>query len=180
MSPYVIRSLFLLRDLGFDIPQATIDNGINFVVGLLDNGSSMFVSDPDFRAEVFWTLAKAKHERASTLLRDIEPTKLRGHGYLAYAYGLYYLGKLTDEVSAQLAFRMKQIKNTDDYWYWDMDSDNAIYASLLLDRGKTAEATTILDNLMREVDVSSYFVSTQTKIQTLAALVKQATLDISK
>lgn len=91
VTPYIIRSLFLLRDLGVDIPQIAIDNGTNFIIGLLDNGSSVFDTDPDFRAEIFWTLARAKHERASTVLREIDSSKLSRHGYLAYAYGLQYL-----------------------------------------------------------------------------------------
>lgn len=94
----------------------------------------MFLTDPDFRAEVFWTLARAKNERASTLLRDIDPAKLSRHGYLAYVYGLHYLGKVTDELMAQLDLRMKQSNQGHDYWYWDSDADTAIYASLLLDR----------------------------------------------
>ncbi len=94
----------------------------------------MFLTDPDFRAEVFWTLARAKNERASTLLRDIDPAKLSRHGYIAYVYGLHYLGKVTDELMAQLDLRMKQSNQGHDYWYWDSDADTAIYASLLLDR----------------------------------------------
>lgn len=174
VTPYILRSLFVLRDLWFDIPQTTIDNGVNFIVNLLDNGESMFLTDPDFRAEVFWTLARAKNERASTLLRDIDPAKLSRHGYIAYVYGLHYLGKVTDELMAQLDLRMKQSNQGHDYWYWDSDADTAIYASLLLDRWKVDPAVKLLDSLIRDTDMSSYFVSTQTKIQALTAIIKES------
>lgn len=75
---------------------------------------------------------------------------------------------------------MKQSKSTDDYWYWDRNADDALYASLLLDRGQSAEAEKVLDALLRDTDVSSYFVSTQTKIQLLAALIKDATINAKK
>lgn len=95
-------------------------------------------------------------------------------------YGLHYLGKVTDELMTQLDARMKQSTTTNDYWYWDADSDTAIYASLLLDRGKGDIAISLLDRLLRDSDMSSYFVSTQTKIQTLAAVIKESMIHTSK
>lgn len=179
VTPYIVRSLFILRDLGVEVPDQALNNGINFILTLLDSDESVFGSDPDFRAEVFWTLTRAKSERAASVLKLIEPSKLSRHGYLAYAYGLHYLGNYSDTTNAELSLRMRP-KKDEDYWYWDSTADKAIYASLLLDRGQTDAATKILDALLRETDLSSYYISTQSKIQLLAALVKQATINAPK
>lgn len=171
VTPYVVRSLFAFRDLWVEIPEDSINNGINFIVWLIDNGSALFENDPDFRAEVFWTLARVNHERSKTLLRVIDPTKLSRHGYLAYAYGLHYLKQYNDSVDKRLALLMNASENSD-YWYWDRGADTAIYAQLLIDRGNITNAFTVLDATMRETDLSSYYISTQEKIQLLMALVK--------
>lgn len=171
VTPYVIRSLYLLQDLGFQVPQDSLNNGVSFITSLIDNGSSLFESDPDFRAEVFWTLSRAKNERALILQKAIDPKKLSRHGYLAYAYWLHYAWKYSDETHKQLTQIMSQDTKSD-YWYWDSSADKAIYASLLLDRGDTSRALEVLQQLMWQVDLSSYYVSTQTKIQLLSALIK--------
>ena len=179
VTPYVVRSLFTFRDLGVDIPQASIDSGIAFIIGLLDNGSSDFEADPDFRAEVFWTLARAKNDRAKILQKVIDPSKLSRHGYLAYAYGLHYLGQYSDTIDKRLVLLMNAPQDTD-YWYWDKGADDAIYAQLLLDLNRTQDASIVLDNLLRDTDLSSYYVSTQEKIQLFLALVKHTSLTAVK
>ena len=65
-------------------------------------------------------------------------------------------------------------ENPNDYWYWSSTADEAIYAQFLLDTGKQSEAIKNLDELLRGRDLSSYFVSTQEKIQILSALFKLA------
>ena len=69
-----------------------------------------------------------------------------------------------------------QTPDTGWYWYWDQTTDRAMYASLLFDHGDTQSGTVILSNIMNTTDITSYFISTQEKIQILLALVKQATL----
>ena len=60
------------------------------------------------------------------------------------------------------------------YWYWSSSADRAIYVRLLFDLGQTDKALIILDPLVRSLDVSSYYVSTQEKIQLFLALAKEA------
>lgn len=57
VTPYTIRSLLLLRELGVDIPQASIDAGRDYLVNMVDYQSDLFVSDRDLQAEVYATLA---------------------------------------------------------------------------------------------------------------------------
>ena len=70
-------------------------------------------------------------------------------------------------------------KSTQTYWYWDNDADIALYARLLLSRGDTTRATTVLDGLLRRVNLGSYYVSTQTKIQTFMALIEHSSISKS-
>ena len=105
------------------------------------------------------------------MLASIDPKKLTRHGYLAYAYGLSFLGKLTPEHEKYLSLLMSAPQKSS-YWYWDDDADRAIYAQLLLQIGKKDEAFALLSSLARTIDVSSYFVPTQTKLQTLLALLR--------
>ncbi len=60
------------------------------------------------------------------------------------------------------------------YWYWSSSADKALYIRLLFDRGDTARALLLLDPLVRNLDVSSYYVSTQEKLQLFLALAKEA------
>jgi uncharacterized protein YfaS (alpha-2-macroglobulin family) len=174
VTPYVVRSLFTFRDLGVDIPQASLDAWIQYVADMTIHRSDLFVADPDFRAEVFMTLARAHHDIISEFQKKIDPTKLSRHGYLSYIYGLHYLGKVTPEQEGYLAKLMAQ-KQVSSYWYWSDRSDEALYAQFLLDRGKLESATKVLDTLVREQDLSSYYISTQERLQILLALMKQTT-----
>jgi uncharacterized protein YfaS (alpha-2-macroglobulin family) len=171
VTPYVVRSLFTFRELGVDIPQASLDAWIQYVSEMTIHRNDLFLADPDFRAEVFMTLARARHTSALEVQKKIDPAKLSRHGYLAYVYGLHYLGALTSEQEVNLA-KMMSKKQDSSYWYWSDRADRALYAQFLLDRGTLDSATTVLDSLVREQDLASYYVSTQERLQILLALLK--------
>lgn len=105
------------------------------------------------------------------MVASIDPKKLSRHGYLAYAYGLSFLGKLTPENEKYLSLLMSAPQKSS-YWYWDDDADRAIYVQFLLRTGKKDEAFALLSSLARTIDISSYFVPTQTKLQILLALLR--------
>lgn len=51
--------LLAFRSLSVDVPQASIDAGVQYLSDLVDfQGATLFENDPDFRAEVFFTLAQ--------------------------------------------------------------------------------------------------------------------------
>jgi uncharacterized protein YfaS (alpha-2-macroglobulin family) len=87
------------------------------------------------------------------------------------------MGKYTPEVWEKLQKLMSE-KNNTQYWYWTDRADKSLYAELLVDRGNIAWATQILDWLMRETNLASYYVSTQEKIRLFTALVKYT--DVTK
>lgn len=178
VTPYVLRSLYIFRDLWVNIPQASIDAGIKYVEDMVDYRADLYTNDPDFAAEIFWTLAMGKSQHVKIIEKSIDPKKLSRHGYLAYAYGLQILGKYTTETDKILE-KLIQAK-WDQYWYWNSGADSAIYARLLLDRGEIEKATKILDTRLRSVDLSSYYVSTQEKIQLFYALFKHTNLTLLK
>jgi uncharacterized protein YfaS (alpha-2-macroglobulin family) len=148
VTPYVIRSLYTLRDMGVMIPQTSIDAGLQYIVDMVDYQGDALESDAF--AEIFATLALARHPRALSLVPHLEElrkgiphpvpgvtpvdvTRLSRHGLLMYVRGLQYLGKVPDDLLLELAKSMEE-KKTTTYWYWDASADLSIYASLLLDR----------------------------------------------
>ncbi len=145
---------------------------------MVDYRGDLYTNDMDFAAEMFWTLALAKSKHAKLIEKSIDPKKLSRHGYLAYAYGLHILGRYTDDIDKKLQTSIQQ--KTDEYWYWDSGADLAIYARLLLERGEIERATRLLDTRLRDVDLSSYYVSTQEKIQLFYSLYKHTLLTSSK
>jgi alpha-2-macroglobulin len=194
VTPYVVRSLYALRDMWVLIPQSAIDSGLQYIVDMVDyQGDSL---DGDAFAEVFVTLAQARHPRASWLVPHLEKLRksaspviswtssidtktLSRHGLLMYAYGLQYLGKIPDELLWELARVMAQ-KDPTTYWYWDASADQAIYARLLLERWDLSASTLLLDQLTRDIDLRSYYISTQSKIQLFIALTRHAELTQTK
>lgn len=187
ITPYVVRSLYVFRDMWVDISQPTMDSGIQYLVDRLDWQTSPFSDDPDFLAEVFSTLALAKNTRADALIPRLEsyrkeffssPTNTRDtksfsrHGVLMYALWLQYMGKLPEKDYQDLLRLMGTKSDTSSYWYWDVYADRSIYAQLLILRGNISWATAILDDVSRDINPRSYYVSTQAKIQYFIALMR--------
>lgn len=113
-------------------------------------------------AEATWTLANVKNEQAAEWWKRIDPNKLNRHGYLAYAYAAEKLSRLTPQILKNLEKIMTT--ESDDYWYWNLHADKSLYVQLLFDRGEIDKALPLLDSLVRETDMNSYYVSTQEKI----------------
>ncbi len=36
VTPYVLRSLYIFRDMGVDIPQTALDSGLQYMVDMID------------------------------------------------------------------------------------------------------------------------------------------------
>ena len=172
ITPYVLRSLMTFRNLGQIIPDAVFVNGTNYLLANL----STYQSDPDMLAEVTWTLAVlSKKQEATTAWKSLDPKKLSRHGLLAYAYAAHLLDLYTPD----LAFRLDRVvlDSTStthvSYWYWDQYADLGIYAQLLLDRREDQKAFALIDRLVHRVDLTSYYISTQAKIQIFRAILKE-------
>lgn len=89
---------------------------------------------------------------------------------IMYAYGLHFMG---EEISDSLSNRIESLltaRENPTYYYWSLRADQALYAQLLVLLGKQQEAASLIDELLRSVDVSSYFVSTQEYIQLFRAV----------
>ncbi len=184
VTPYVIRSLYLFREMGVDVPQASIDAWLQYIVDKIDYQSEYFRDDGDYFAEVFATLARAWHARTESLIPRLDAyvrdfynpssknKKITRHGVLMYAVWLQSLGKLPEADYQKIVTLMESWDDTSNYWYWDASADRAIYASLLMDRGNLSGAVEILDDLSRDINPRSYYVSTQAKIQYFLSLVR--------
>jgi hypothetical protein len=98
----------------------------------------------------------------------IDTSRLSRHGYIAYAYAAQKLGKYTPDIEKALT---NILKKSDESWYWSSYADTAIFAQLLLERAERDRALILIDSLARDLDLTSYYVSTQEKIQTLLALI---------
>jgi alpha-2-macroglobulin len=171
ITPYVLRSLITFRNLGYDIPDAVLENGANYVI----NNLSTYREQEDILAEAVWTLAQlGRTPEALEAWKNIDTKKLTRHGYIAYGYTAHILKTYTPEMTIELDKRVFSTGSDTDYWYWDTQADTAIYAQLLLDRGEEVKALPLIDSIVRSSDMTSYFMSTQAKLQTFRALIKQS------
>jgi hypothetical protein len=96
ITPYVVRSLSVLRKLGASIPESSIDAGLAYLSDMVDYRTDLLSSDINLRAEVYLTLAEYNHPKAQLLRSSLETefkksptssrTPLSTHAYLLYAY----------------------------------------------------------------------------------------------
>ena len=175
ITPYVVRSLIAMSELWADVPREIIDRSMSY----LESNISAY-ADNNEKAELFWTLARAKNNKAKVVADSIDSNTLTLHSLLAYTYGMHYLDqqkiikfdiRLIDRIRAEL----KKTKQSEYNWYyWDLLADKALFASLLIDRtGYFNEAEGILRELAKN-DWDSYYYSTQTKYQVFLAFFKHA------
>jgi uncharacterized protein YfaS (alpha-2-macroglobulin family) len=170
VTPYVLRMLFAFRDFWATVPQESIDAWVQYLLDIVDGKIVVSYDTDDFRADIFYTLAQAKNPRALEVSTKIDTKKLSRHGYLVYAYGMFKISKLNPQISANLEKIMKT--RDDSYWYWGDSSDDALYARFLLDIGNEKQSMMVLSPLLRNLDMSSYFTPTQTKIQVFLTLLR--------
>ncbi len=125
-------------------------------------------------AEATWTLASLRNNQAAEWWKRIDPNKLNRHGFLAYTYAAEKLSRSTPQTLKNLEKIMSL--ESDDYWYWNRNADKSLYVQFLFDRGDIDKALPILDSLIRETDMNSYYVSTQEKIQLFLTIAREARL----
>ena len=63
-------------------------------------------------------------------------------------------------------------RKSESYWYWDDTADDAIYARLLIRSNDRQKAETLISDMLKGVNIESYFVSTQSKIQIFLGLIE--------
>ena len=164
ITPYVLRSLLKFQELGEDISQDVFTNGLNYIV----NNEAEYAKNADDLAEATWTLALFKDTHALMWWNQIDTNRLTRHGYIAYSYAAQKLWKYTPDMEKKMIASLWQ---PDESWYWSQHADRALFVQLLLDRQQTTQAIMLIDPLIRDLDLTSYYVSTQEKIQTLLALI---------
>lgn len=82
-----------------------IDRGVQYLV----ENEAQYVTD-DEKAERFWTLALMKHPDAVKAKKNISPSKLSIHGWVAYLYGSHLSGTLDPKLLTE--FEKKQLAST--------------------------------------------------------------------
>jgi alpha-2-macroglobulin len=171
ITPYVIRSLYEFRKLGVTIPDEAISRGLEYVANIpMFPGGLDTSAEADNQSEIFSTLAQGKHPKAKIIQQSIDISKLSRHGYLMYSVGLASLGQIDAKTKQSLKSRMSS-RNSETYWYWDDTADQAIYARLLVEIGERSTAANMIRDLLQWVDMESYYVSTQSRIQLLMTLI---------
>ncbi|MBC7503547.1 hypothetical protein H7169_01120 [Candidatus Gracilibacteria bacterium] len=165
VTPYVIRSLYEFRKLGVSIPDEVIIRGLDYISNI------PIGDDMDNQSEIFATLALGKHPKSKAIQKSIDINKLSRHGYLMYSLGLLYMGRFDETAKKNLEAQMNSRK-TESYWYWDDTADRAIYARLLIRIGEQKRAGAIITDILKGVNLESYFISTQSKIQLFMGLIE--------
>ena len=83
ITPYVLRSLLLFRELGYTIPESVFDAGSAYIINMLPS----YRENVDNLTEAIWTLALlGRTPEALEAWKSIDPKSLSRHGYLIYAY----------------------------------------------------------------------------------------------
>jgi uncharacterized protein YfaS (alpha-2-macroglobulin family) len=172
VTPYVIRSLYEFRRLWVQIPDDVFVRGMDFII----NHGNIVRNDWDNQAEIFATLAQGKHAKAWEFWKSIDTTKLSRHGYLMYAFGLSHMNQLDTNTRSNLQSQMNS-RNSSSYWYWDDTADQAIYARLLIRIWERDKAARLIQDILQWVDMESYFISTQSKIQLFMGLIELSPRD---
>lgn len=171
VTPYVISSLYDFRELWVDIPEATLQMWLDFIVDF-----AQFSSNPNNinqQAEIFATLARVGDDRAISIKNSINVSQLNRHWYLMYHVWLHYLWMLDPAHLVNLKKRMN-FRDSQYYWYWSDTADLAIYARLLYRiwwEEHKRMATKIITELLKDTDPQWYYVSTQEKLQLFLTLV---------
>jgi uncharacterized protein YfaS (alpha-2-macroglobulin family) len=176
ITPYVIRSLYEFRTLGVQIPDDVLSRGLDYIAGLPPNEGSEWAEMADHRAEIFATLALGKHPKSGEVRQSIDTKKLSRHGYLMYSLGLASIGDLDSKTKSTLQSQMNS-RNSSSYWYWDDTADQAIYARLLIRIWEQERASRLLQDILQWVDMESYYISTQSKIQLFMGLIELSPRD---
>lgn len=170
VSPYVLRSLLDLRDLGISLSGEMITAGVEYIENIVTQNDPMLMKDPNYHAELFVTLARAGSSLAQEVYERIDIKNLSRHGLLMYAYGIHAQGKQVEEDLLEMIASRMVSREDRSYYYWSLRADQALYAQLLVLLGKQRESATVLEDLLYTVDVDSYFVSTQEYLQILRAV----------
>jgi uncharacterized protein YfaS (alpha-2-macroglobulin family) len=158
ITPYVLRTLILMKQSGVDVPDVMIGSAKQY----LENSLDMLTDDTE-RAEAYWSLALAKSKKANVLKDKIDVAKLRTHGKVAYLYGLFLSENITNKTMLAALLNPKSVSQNDDYYYWTADSDRAILGSLLIDIKAPREKIDAIVGALYKKDYMSYWYSTQEK-----------------
>jgi uncharacterized protein YfaS (alpha-2-macroglobulin family) len=167
ITPYVIRSLLRFRDLWEIVPNDVLTRGADYIIA----NEIEYLKSMDDYAEATWALSSLSRPEAIAWWNKIDSTKLSRHGHIAYLFSAQKLGKYTLDLEKAFLAKLDSWVPT---WYWTKRSDQALFVELLLARGERERALVYLDPLLRTLDLSSYYVSTQEKIQLLLTLISDA------
>lgn len=177
ITPYVLRSLIEMRDLGAPVDQTMIDRTINYLTNELTNPS-----DNTQKTEIFQALARAgKGQLAYDIyFSNTEIAKeLTRHERIAYLYGLFLTDKTKyrELIKTNIELVKKDFSTTknDNYWenwYWNQDSDKAIFASFLMDANYDEIYVTKIIKELSSKDYVTYYMSTQSKNAAFGAFIK--------
>lgn len=177
ITPYVLRSLLSMRDMWVDIGQDVIDKATQYLVNEIKNAW-----DNNEKTEIFYVLAKLwKWQIAhdAYFSQKVSLQELTTHERISYAYGLYYLDKILHEkmIKTQLAIIQEALvesKNNplDNNWYWNYDSDLALFTSLLIDLGSPESSIYEYIRTLSEKNYLDYFISTQVKSAVFSSFLK--------
>ena len=166
ITPYVLRSLIDMRDMGAPVDQTVIDRATKYLTD-----SMMPTADMSEKTEIFAALARNGQGQIAHDLYfpNAQSTKnLARHERIAYTYGLLYTDKKT--YHSEILANIDLIKNdlvtsrTDDYyWYWDRTSDMATFVSILMKMDYDQTYITTLVKQLGDIDYENYYLSTESK-----------------
>lgn len=170
ITPYVARSLQDLHNLGMTIPPEYLHGASAYLENLFHENRAESLKNPDYQAEIFFSLASLVDPLAETVLPEIDPNLLGRHGLVAYTFGKFLLeGKIDETLMNRIDKKMREDHGA--YFFWSYSADQALYARLLVQAGKLQEASLVLDTLLGSLNPDSRYISTMERIELLRAVI---------
>lgn len=171
VTPYVLLALVQMRDLGVDIPADIISKAQGFVENQV---KSLSGSIPEDRLSqlVHETHALAKLDsqvfNSARILVQNRTGQLSMHERIIYALALAKqdAANYEQEIDELIdSINLSKAGDSNRNWYWNQTSDKALFAQLLLLTDSDPDQLRSLVKELYELDLTSYYHSTQAKIQ---------------
>lgn len=165
ITPYVVRTLIDMKNFWVKVPQNMIDNWILYLNSIYNK------SDDSLKSEILWTFAKSW----KIIWAWLDSTKLNRHQLIAYTYWLILSDKVRNKkiIDENIKLIKEKIDNISNYYYyWNSNSDKAIFASMLMDYDYDFSYIDYLISDLYWKDWSSYYYSTQEKNNSFMAFIK--------
>ncbi|MDF2379161.1 MAG: MG2 domain-containing protein [Candidatus Gracilibacteria bacterium] len=175
VTPYVVLALIQMQELGVDIPsdillkaQSFIENQVNGLSGNIpEDRLSQLVHELHALSKIETPIFSSAH-----MLLKNRVDQLSTHEKIVYALALSKKSVTNHQQEISDLIRSIDLDKAGDSkrnWYWNRTADKALFAQLLLLTNERQDEMKVIIKDLYALDLTSYYHSTQAKIQSFIA-----------